>query len=44
MIKKIKQNVFLIILFMLSISGCSAIQDIGKALTSGFKGFSIHFP
>jgi hypothetical protein len=44
MVKKLKLNVYLIILFMLSISGCSAIQDIGKALTSGFKGFSIHFP
>ena len=44
MVKKLKQNFYLIILFMLSISGCSAIQGIGKALTSGFKGFSIHFP
>jgi hypothetical protein len=44
MVKKLKQNVYLIILFMFFISGCSAIQDIGKALTSGLKGFSIHFP
>jgi hypothetical protein len=44
MVKKVKQNIYLIILFTLSISGCSAIQDIGKALTSGFRGFSIHFP
>jgi hypothetical protein len=44
MVRKIKQYFYLLILFTLSLSGCSAIKDIGKALTSGFKGFSIHFP
>jgi uncharacterized protein YceK len=44
MVRKLKRNVYLVIILTLSLSGCSAIQNIGKALTSSFKGFSIHFP
>jgi hypothetical protein len=34
----------LIVILMISLSGCDAIRGIGNALTNGFKGFSIHFP
>jgi hypothetical protein len=44
MLRKLWYRVCLTVLLVFSLSGCSAIRDVGRALTHGFKGFSIHFP
>jgi len=43
-LRKLWYRVCLTAFLVLSLSGCSAIRDIGHALTNGLKGFSIHFP
>ncbi|MFZ0533253.1 MAG: hypothetical protein WAM09_08735 [Anaerolineales bacterium] len=44
MLRKLKYRIFLTMLLLFSLSGCSAIRGVGEALTNSFKGFSIHFP
>ncbi len=44
MLKKLWYRACVAAMFVLSLSGCSAIRGIGNALTNGVKGFSIHFP
>jgi hypothetical protein len=44
MLKKLEYKILTTIILALSVSGCSAIRGIGKALTNSFKGFNIHFP
>jgi uncharacterized protein YceK len=44
MLSKLWFRLCLSVMFVLSLSGCSAIRGIGNALTNSFKGFSIHFP
>ncbi len=44
MLKKLGYRIYLAVILAFSVSGCSAIRDVGNALTNSFKGFSIHFP
>jgi hypothetical protein len=44
MLRKLWYRVCLAVFLVLSLSGCSAIREVGSALANGLKGFSIHIP
>ena len=44
MLKKLTNRICLGLFLILSLSSCSAVREIGNALSNSLKGFSIHFP
>jgi predicted small secreted protein len=43
-VKKLWYRICLMVVLVLSLTGCSAIRGVGNGLFNSFKGFNIHFP
>jgi len=43
MLTKLRHRMLLGLFFLGSLTGCNAIQGIGKSISDIFKGFTIHF-